>query len=221
MRFGRTPAIALAIGLLATPVYAQQEDADKKVGGGVQVKGWTGKADAGRQGLTINDAKFAAAGKGFSIMTGPPAIFWNPSHTATGDYTVKATFKEAKQNYNHPHPVGVFIAGKNLDSDAPSYVYCMAYRSGNFIVNQFVDGKVVPIVKRTPHAAVDKATGPDDDVTQEVGWVVKGGKAECTINGQVVHAIDTSTVKLDSTDGIYGLRTSHNMEVTVAEFGKK
>ena len=184
------------------------------------MKGWQGKADTGnRQGLTVNDSKFAAEGAGFRITTGPAGIYWNPSNTAKGDYTVKATFKEAKQSYSHPHPFGVFIAGKALDSDAPNYLYCVAYRNGNFIVNQFVDGKVTQLVKRTPHDAVDKATGPDDDVTQEVGWTVKGGKAECTVNGQVVHSLDAAAANVQSFDGIYGIRTSHNAEVVVTGLG--
>jgi hypothetical protein len=117
----------------------------------------------------------------------------------------------------------VFIAGKGLEGDTPSYLYCVAYRDGNVLVRQFVDGKVVQVMKRAPHAAVDKATGPEDDVTQDVGWTVKGSKAECTVNGQVVHSIDRAdaagAVKIDSFDGVYGIRTSHNSDVVVTGLG--
>ncbi len=226
MRFARASAIAIVAALCIPAVHGQQpQDADRKVaGGGITVKGWQGKVDPNnKQGLTINDSKFAPEGGGFRLTTGAAGIYWNPSNTAKGDYTVKGTFKEAKQTYSHPHPFGVFIAGKNLDTDTPSYLYCVAYRNGNFIVNQFIDGKVTRIVPRTPHAAVDTATGPEDDVTQEVGWTVKGTKAECTVNGQVVHTVDRAdsagTLKLDSFDGIYGIRTSHNSDVVVTNFG--
>lgn len=232
MRLAHASAVAIVVALFMpalhgqAPAAAPAQDADRKVaGGGIAVKGWQGKVDANaaKQGLSISDGKFAAEGSGFRITTGPATSYWNPANTAKGDYTVKATFKEAKQTYNHPHPFGVFIAGKALDTDAPSYLYCVAYRNGNFIVNQFVDGKVTRIVPRTPHKAVDTATGPEDDVTQEVGWTVKGTKAECTVNGQVVHSIDRAdpagTVKLDSFDGTYGIRTSHNSDITVSGFG--
>jgi hypothetical protein len=223
MRLAQASAVAIAVALFIPALHGQ--DADRKVaGGGITAKGWQGKVDPGnKQGLTINDSKFAAEGPGFRVTTGAAGIFWQPANTAKGDYSVKATFKEAKQTYNHPHPFGVFIAGKGLDTDAPSYLYCVAYRNGNFIVNQFIDGKVTRIVPRTPHKAVDTATGPEDDVTQEVGWTVKGSKAECTINGQVVHSIDRAdpagTVKLDSFDGTYGIRTSHNSDVVVTGLG--
>ena len=234
MRLAHAFAAALVVTLVIPVVHGQQpapapaapaaQDADRKVaGGGITVKGWQGKVDANKQGMTVNDSKFASEGGGFRVTTGAAGIFYNPSNTAKGDYTVKGTFKEAKQTYNHPHPFGVFIAGKNLDGEAPSYLYCVAYRNGNFIVNQFTDGKVTRIVPRTPHKAVDTATGPEDEVTQDVSWVVKGNKAECVINGQVVHTIDrgdaASTVKLDSTDGVYGIRTSHNSDVVVSNFG--
>ncbi len=218
MRFAHASAVAIAATLLIPVVHAQ--DADRKVaGGGITAKGWQGRVDAGnKQGLTINDSKFSSEGSGFHISTGAAGIYWNPSHTAKGDYTVKATFKEPKQTINHPHPYGVFIAGKNLDSDKPSYLYCVAYRDGTYIVRQFTDGAVSTLVRKTPHAAIDKATGPEDDVTQEVGWTVKGGKADCTVNGQVVYSLDPATVKLDSTDGQTGIRLSHNSDVSVPNF---
>jgi len=230
MRLVHASAVAIAVSLCLPIAHAQQpaaaaQDADRKVaGGGITVKGWQGKVDANnKQGLTITDSKFAAEGSGFRITTGPPTTYWNPSNTAKGDYTVKATFREPKQTYNHAHPFGVFIAGKNLDSDQPSYLYCVAQRDGNFLIRQFGGGTVNTIVRRTPHAAINKAAGPDAEVTQEIGWVVKGNKADCVINGQVVHSIDrsdpASTVKLESTDGIYGIRTTHNSDVIVTGLG--
>jgi hypothetical protein len=218
MRFANASAVAIAVALFIPAVQAQ--DADRKVaGGGITAKGWQGRVDAGnKQGLTINDSKFAPEGSGFHISTGAAGIYWNPANTTKGDFTVKATFKEPKQTINHPHPYGVFIGGKNLDSDKPSYIYCVAYRDGTYIVRQFTDGQVSTIVRKTPHAAIDKATGPEDDVTQEVGWSVKGQQADCTVNGQVVYSIDRSAVKLDSTDGIAGIRLSHNSDVTVPNF---
>ena len=48
---------------------------------------------------------------------------------------------------------------------------------------------------------------------------VKGDKVTCTINGTVVGKYDKSAVvgagKLKSTDGVYGIRFSHNTEGNV------
>ena len=230
MRLVHASAVAVTVALLipAIQVHGQQpaappaaQDADRKVsGGGIMAKGWMGKVDANnKQGLTINDSKFASEGGGFHITTGPATTYWNPANTAKGDYTVKATFREPKQTYNHPHPFGVFIAGKGLDTDQPSMLYCVAYRDGTFLVRQFGGGTVTTVSRKGPNDAVAKAAGPEAEVTQEVGWAVKGGKADCIINGKVVYSTDPATVKLDSTDGVYGIRTSHNSEVFVTNFG--
>jgi hypothetical protein len=219
MRLFHASAIALAIAVVPAMLAAQ--DADRKVaGGGITVKGWQGKIDAGaaKKGMTINDSKFASEGNALHLTVGPAASYWNPANTVKGDYTVKATFREPKIDASHPHPYGIFIGGSNLDTDTQTMLYCSAYSDGTFLVRGFSGGTVFNVSKRGPHAAVNKA-GADGSVTQEVGWNVKGDRAECVINGQVVAGFNkgeiTGAGKLGSTDGVYGLRVSHNVDVTV------
>lgn len=213
-------ALAAAVLMAAVPAAGQETDKDNKVaGGGVTVKGWQGKADPNnKQGLTANDSKFAPEGGGFRLTTGPAAVYWNPANTAKGDYTVKATFKEAKQTYNHPHPFGLFIGGSQLDTDTPSMLYCVAYRDGTFMVRQFAAGKVNTIAKKNAHASVAKAAGADAEVTQEVGWNVKGSKVECTVNGAAVWSAEKTDVPGFTSDGLTGIRVSHNSDAVVTGF---
>jgi hypothetical protein len=218
-------ARVFAVGIVATCLIyafpaAGQQDADKKVaGGGITVKGWQGKADSGnRQGLTINDAKFAPEGSGFRLTTGPAALYWNPANMGKGDYTVKATFTEPKQTYNHPHPFGVFIGGSGLDTDAPNALYCVAYRDGTFLVRQFVAGKPNTLAKKNANASVMKAAGPEAEVKQEVGLTVKGDRVECMINGTSVWSATKAELGGAQTDGITGIRVSHNSEAVVTGF---
>jgi hypothetical protein len=222
MRVIRGCSVAIGAALLLSAVMsAQQTDADKKVaGGGVTAKGWQGKADPNnKQGLTVKDSKFANEGTGYRLTTGPAAVYWNPANTAKGDFTVKATFKEPKQSYNHPHPFGVFIGGSQLDTDTPSMLYCVAYRDGTFTVRQFTAGKPSQVTKKAPHEKVAKAAGPDAEVTQEVALSVKGSRVECTVNGASVWAADKSEIPgLTSTDGLTGIRVSHNSDAIVSSF---
>lgn len=212
---GTAVGIALAVCTLGA------QDADRKVaGGGITAKGWQGRIDpqAAKKGMTINDSKFMEMGGGFHIQGGPAAVYWNPANVAKGDYTVKATFKEAKTRSTHPHPYGIFIGGSKLDTDNPSLLYCVAYGDGTFLVRGFSEGQVVNVAKRAPHAAVHK-TGEDGSVAQDIAWTVKGDRVECSINGQVVAGFDKADVvgagKLESTDGLYGIRSSHNVDVMV------
>ena len=227
MRVVKVFAVGAAAAMLlsAYPAAQGQQDADRKVeGGGITAKGWQGKEDAGnKQGLTVKDSKFAPEGNGFRVITGPPALYWNPANTAKGDYSVKATFTEPKQTYKHPHPFGVFIGGSNLDSGTPNALYCTAYRDGTYIIRGFSGGRRFDIVRRpAPHEAVKKAAGPDSEVVQEVTWNVRGDKVECVINGTTVwsgtKADVTGDGKLPSTDGIAGIRVSHNSDAVITNF---
>ena len=229
MRLAKASAVAGAAALLISALTAlpaaQAQDADKKVaGGGITVKGWQGRVDAGnRQGLTINDSKFATEGSGMRLTTGAAGLYWNPANAGKGDYSVKATFTEPKQAYNHPHPYGVFIGGKGLDTETPQALYCAAYRNGTYIVRGFSGGKVFQVVgKPTPNEAVKRGETPDAQVVQDIALSVRGDKVECTVNGASVWSAAKADVtgagKLDSTDGIAGIRVSHNSDATVTNF---
>jgi hypothetical protein len=210
--------------VLAVPAQAQNEASRTVAGGGISAPGWMGQIDAqeARRGSTLNDAKFAVMGKGFHITTGPAVTYWNPANKASGNYTVKATFTEPKyMNLNdHPHPYGIMIGGNDLGTENASYLYCAAYGNGNFIVRGFgptafqLNGRMGEM-----NAAVHKAAGKDQPVTQEIAVSVKGDKVECAINGTVVGSYDKAAVvgpgKLKSLDGVYGLRSAHNTEVHV------
>ena len=228
MRYFAALTLALlAIALVPQTHFSQggqMESSRTVAGGGVSVSGWTGKIDAKEEagGMTLNSAKFAKEGNALHVVTGPAVTYWNPANKATGDYTVRATFKEPKyMNLNsHPHPYGIMIAGNDLGTDQQSYLYCAAYGSGNFIVRGFGPAA---FQMNGPHGAADpavnKAAAVGEPVTQEIAMSVKGDKVECAINNKVVASYDKSALvtagKLKSTDGIYGLRFAHNTEVMV------
>ena len=216
-------AVAGVMALAVCSLAAQ--DADRKVaGGGITAKGWTGKVDAAaaKGGKTVNDSKVMEMGGGLHMQVGPAAVYWNPANVAKGDYTVKATFKESKVTSDHPHPYGLFIGGEKLDTDTPTLLYCVAYGNGNYLVRGFSEGKVVNVGRGTS-PAVNK-TGADGGVTQEIAWNVKGDKAECVINGTAVASYAKADIvgpgKLTSTDGVYGIRVSHNLDVMVTGLTK-
>ncbi len=221
------PLALLALILVPTVNFSQggqpsgQTDASRNVaGGGVSVPGWTGKIDAKEEaaGMTLNSAKFAKEGDAFHVITGPAVTYWNSANKASGDYTVKATFKEPKfmNLNNHPHPYGVVIAGNDLGTDQQSYLYCAAYGDGKFIVRGFGPAPFQMNGRGTADPAVNKAAGVGEPVTQEIAISVKGEKVECSINNKVVASYDRSGLvtagKLKSTDGLYGVRFAHNTE---------
>ncbi len=230
MRVVSAVTMAGTIAVLGTAfLAAAPQDANRSVaGGGVHVQGWTGQIDASAagSGSKLEDAKFVQEGANFHITTGPAVSYWNPANTASGDYTVKATFTEPKfmDLNNHPHPYGLFIAGSKMGTPDQSLLYCAAYGNGNFIVRGFGPEPFQMNGRRGgANPAVHQAGGPGQPVTQEIAFSVKGDRAECSINGTVVAGYDKAELvgpgKLDSLDGVYGLRLAHNVEVVVSGFG--
>lgn len=216
-------AVSLTV-LVSTSAFAQGEQSRSVAGGGITAPGWAGKIDANeeRRGATIASAKLEKQGDALHVVTGPAVAYWSTSGKASGNYTVKATFNEPKyMNLNsHPHPYGLFIGGNDMGSAEQSYLYCAAYGNGSFIVRGFgpaafqMNGQ-----EGESNAAVHKAAAKDQPVTQEIAMSVKGDKVDCAINGKVVATYDKSAVvgagKLKSTDGVYGIRFSHNTEALV------
>lgn len=213
--------VAVAAATFVLPVTdAHAQDGDRTVtDGGIFVDGWQGTTHSDQ---AVENARLAEEEGALHATTGPATTYWNPANTATGDYTVTATFREpAYMALNdHPHPYGIVIAGNDMGTDQQSYLYCAAYGSGKFIVRGFgpepfqVNGR-----RGEEHSAVTKAAGPGEPVTQEITVSVTGDKVECAINGTVVGSYDKATLvtdgKLTSTDGVYGLRFAHNTEAFV------
>jgi hypothetical protein len=223
-------AVAAAIVcLLPAPalISAQaQTDASRSIaGGGISVPGWVGSVDPGeaKAGQTIKDAKLSREGGALHVTTGPAATYWDPANTASGDYTVSATFTEPKfMNLNsHPHPYGIVIAGNGLGTAQQSELYCAAYGNGKFIVRGFGPAPFQMNGMGEANAAVHKAAAPGQPVSQKIALSVKGGQVECAINGTVVASYPKSELvaagKLKSTDGVYGIRFAHNTEGTVTD----
>lgn len=233
----RVSGLALASAALAAVVAfpttssAQGMEASAKVeGGGIKVPGWMGKVDAAeaRRGMTVDQAKFITMGSGMHVTTGPAITYWKSDDKATGDYTVKASFNEAKFMglSPHAHPYGIVIAGNDMDSDKPSYLYCEAYGDGRFIVRGFS-----PTAQRGTfqmngqegemNAAVNKAAAKDQPVKQTIAMSVKGDKVTCNINGTDVATYTKAELMakgLTSLDGNYGIRFAHNTDAHVAGF---
>lgn len=219
---------ALAVAAVTfVPALAHAQDASKSVAnGGIMVDGWQGKVDPQEAsgGKTVKDAMFMKEGAGFHITTGPATTYWNPANKASGNYTVKATFKEPHYMSlnDHPHPYGIVIAGNDMGTDNGTFLYCAPYGRGTFIVRGFGPAPFMVNGRGEANPAIHKAAAKGDEVTQEVAMSVKGDEITCSINGTVVGTYKKADLvtsgKLKSTDGVYGIRMAHNTEAVVTGF---
>lgn len=223
MQVRQAAVIAALVAGAAGAAHAQDDASRTVAGGGIHVPGWQGKIDAreASRGMKLEHARLAREGNVLQVTTGPAVTYWNPANTASGNYTVKATFREAEfmELNDHAHPYGIVIAGNRMGTDEQSYLYCAAYGNGRFIVRGFGPAPFQLNGRGAEHAAVNRASGKGQPVTQEIAVSVRGDRVDCAINGQVVASYPRSEVvaagRLASTDGIYGIRFGHNTSATV------
>ena len=191
-------------------------------------KGWKMRVDRSTSASDPDASgtiKFVTMGNGFHATNPQAAVYWNPANTANGDYTIKATFREPKfmELNNHPHSYGIFIGGNNMGTDMMSLVYCAAYGDGTAFIRGFGPA-VFNQLRQQAFPSVHKAAAIGQPVTQEIAWTVKGGRAECSINGMVIAGYDKDQLvaagKLTSLDGVYGIRLTHNVDTIITGFGK-
>ena len=208
--------VLLAVLLALAPAFAQAP------------KGWKYRSDHSSEAADPDAPgaiKFTTTANGFHAVNPMAAIYWNPANTASGNYTIKATFLEPKfmDLNSHPHSYGVFIGGNSMGGDMMTLVYCAAYGDGNAFVRGFGPA-VFNMLRSQPFPSVNKAAGIGQPVKQDIAWTVKDGKAECSINGAVIATYTNNQLvapgKLMSLDGVYGLRFTHNVEAIVTGFGK-
>lgn len=217
-------SVALSLALVASPALAQDES-EAVEDGGIHVDGWMGQIDAGEaeNGATLEGSRLAMDGDALHVTTGPSVVYWHPSNTASGEYTVSATVTEPEymNRSSHPHPYGLFIAGNDMGTDQMTLLYCTTYGNGNFIVRGFGPEPFrVSASRPESNDAINAAAGEGEPVTQELAISVRDGMVSCSVNGTVVGSYPVSDVvgdgMLASTDGVYGIRFGHNTEGTVS-----
>jgi len=179
-------------------------------------KGWKMRVDASTSAQDPDGSgsiTFVSQGSGFHATNPQAAVYWNPANTASGTYTLKGTFTLMKPS-GHTNYYGLVFGGRNLDNAQQNYTYFLVAQNGTFLVKHCNgDGQFDNVVPRTPSDAVKKPDGSGKS-TNALEVRVGADKIDYVVNGTVV----TSTPKTgatSNTDGIYGLRVNHLLEVQV------
>jgi hypothetical protein len=182
-------------------------------------KGWKVRADRSTSASDPDAAgtiKFMAMGNGFHAINPQAAVYWNPANTVSGTYTVKGTFTLMKPS-NHTNYYGLVFGGSDLDGPNQTYMYFLVAQDGTWLVKKREgDANAVDVARKTANEAVKK---PDASGKSTNALEVRVGadKIDYVVNGTVVHSMPKSGVK---TDGVYGIRVNHQLEVMIDNFGK-
>lgn len=195
---------------------AQADPTNAVAGAGIQVKGWHGRTDRSQD--KISDVKFVQMGTGYHLTSGPHAALWNGESKASGEYTVKARLtKTPRSTSAHEESYGVFIGGSDLNGPKQNYLYCVVFGTGNVMVRHRDGGDTHTLLGKT--ATPTAAKMGERGATDEIAMWVKGGRVGCSVNGtEVFSAAGADMIgpgKLVSTDGVFGIRASHNLDLHI------
>ena len=182
-------------------------------------KGWMVRADRSTSASDPDGAgtiKFTTMGSGFHATNPQAAVYWNPANTATGAYAVKGTFVLQKPS-GHTNYYGLIFGGSDLDNAKQAYTYFLVAQDGTWLIKKRNgDADTQNVVAKTANDAIKK---PDASGKSTNALEVRVGadKIDYVVNGTVVHSMPKAGTK---TDGIYGMRVNHLLEVHVDGFGK-
>lgn len=179
--------------------------------------GWKERIDNSANANDPDDnpkVKFVSMGKGFHVTSGPAATYWNPSNTATGNYTLKGTFILFKPS-GHTNYYGLVFGGEDLGGPKQNYIYFMVAQDGTYAVIHRA-GDQTHSIQRAKHEAV-KVPAADGRSTNALEVRVTAKDISYVVNGTVVHTTPKSGMTA-KTDGVVGVRINHLLDVHVDGF---
>lgn len=192
--------------------HADHHEMETYAGGGVLPAGWMNRFDLAD--MKLENMKFHEMPNMLHITTGPPGIFYQPTKTASGEYTIRGTFTQLTQG-EHREGYGPIIGGADLDGAAQRYTYFLLRQDGKYLIKKRLGGNTVGVVDWTAHPAI-KSFGANGKMTNELAIEVGATDVRFLINGTEVSKQPRAQV---DTDGIVGLRVNHQLALEVANFG--
>lgn len=222
----RISTACLALLITATPLAAQEGDHDHgdhhdaATSASAQPKpaGWSVRLDHPNR-FSTDDVFFVDMAPGWHVTTGPAAVLYHPDSTASGTYRIESEIflfdpGERREGY------GVFFGGRDLDGPDQMYTYFLLRRDGRFMV-KVRDGDGTAVVRDwTPNAAIatwESRAADAATVRNAISVDVRAADVVFGVNGTEVARVARD--QLPGTDGIFGLRANHSLNLHVTGVG--
>lgn len=160
--------------------------------------------------------KLMPMGSGVHVIAPQAAVFWKTSDTASSNYTLKGTFTLNKST-GYLEYYGLIFGGSNLESPQQQYLYFVITDDGTWLIKRRNGRSAEEVADKTSSPAIKK---PDakGSCTNTLEVRVTPEKVDFVINGTVVKSLP-KTGAAAKTDGIYGLRINHHLDVQVDGLG--
>ena len=223
----RHAVTALALLLAAGPAAAQehgqhQNDHAERAEAGAENPasqpkpgGWLLRLDRPDRG-SADDVMFTAMEPGWHITTGPAVLLYHPDSTASGNYHLETNvflFDPGERNEGY----GVFFGGNGLDGADQRYTYFLLRHDGRFLIKARNGEETTVIRDWTAHPAIRTWAGRTEGESSVANRVIvhaEGGEVLFIVNGAAVAQVPRS--ELPTTDGVFGLRVNHSLNLHVS-----
>lgn len=245
----RKTMIALLALTAAAPLAAQggggmagmnMDPTNKIKGSGTLPAGWEMRFDPtyARGGQpappapAATEIDFVTMGSGFHLKSGPAAIYYRTADKATGEYTITASFSQAKTMSHEAY--GIFIGGQDLQAATEKYIYFEVRPSdgGAYLQERLGDARPVSARGQDPNytsvfgkwmvgAPGVVKDGADGSAKNTLSVKVTKDAVQFMANGTLVKELKKSELNGLSTDGQFGIRMNHNLDIHIAELSKK
>jgi hypothetical protein len=118
----------------------------------------------------------------------------------------------------HTNYYGLVFGGSDLEGPNQNYLYFLVAQDGTWLVKRRAGDKETQNV--ADKAASDAVRKPDatGQSTNTLEVRVAADKIEYVVNGTTVHTTPKTGLTA-TTDGIYGIRVNHQLEVHIDGFG--
>jgi len=203
--------------------HRADEDPDRPIKGGKFPPGWSVAPDRG----TADQISYLLAESVYHFAMGPGGTFYSGNWTKSGDFQYSARLTQ-KQAPSHPTSYGLMIGGTNLGTPNETYSYFLVRNTGEYyIANRegdrtwfspriFSEKLPVTVVGWTANPAIAKQAA-DGRQINTLGMQVAGEEVVFKVNGAEVKRLPKGKLH---TDGMYGFRIGHNLDVDVDQVSR-
>ncbi|MCY3933353.1 MAG: hypothetical protein OXH70_16720 [Acidobacteria bacterium] len=168
------------------------------------------------------ERNFVVMRPGWHVYAGPGGLLWDPGRFASGNYAVKSTIylfpkgdPDRSGSTRVDAPFGLFLGGRDLEGETPTYVSFQIDSAGRFRIAQHLGDEVQERAPWTSHDAVtvleEPATSPAENVL-EVD--IRGEQTIFYIGGEAVADLPSDELDLK---GVVGLVAGEGLSLHITE----
>ena len=168
------------------------------------------------------ERNFVVMRPGWHVYAGPGGLLWDPGRYASGNYAVKSTIylfpegdPERSGSTRVDSPFGLFLGGRDLEGDEPSYVSFQIDNAGRFRIARHTGEKTNALVPWKAHESVNVLAEPASSPAENVLEVdVRGERAIFYIGGEIVAQLASEDLDLS---GVVGLVAGEGLSLHITE----